>query len=140
VGARRVRGEIRSFAGRYDPPSIHTDSEAAADGPFGGLLAIGWHTAAATMRPFVEGVLDGVAAVGGKGVDRLRWTDPVRPGDELSIRVEAVGTEAASPERGALRLAVETTAAAGRTVLSMEALALVRRRYRSPSTASSPRQ
>jgi len=30
--------EIVSFAKQYDPISIHTDKEAAAKGPFGGLM------------------------------------------------------------------------------------------------------
>lgn len=42
--------EVIEFASRYDPQPFHTDPVAAADGPFGGLIASGWHTAALYMR------------------------------------------------------------------------------------------
>jgi MaoC dehydratase-like protein len=38
--------EIVAFAKQFDPQIIHTDPEAAKSGPFGGLIASGWHTAA----------------------------------------------------------------------------------------------
>jgi acyl dehydratase len=139
-GYEVTAAEIRSFAERYDPQAVHLDPEAARETPFGGLVASGWHTAAMTMRLFVDGVIDDVAALGGRGVDRLRWVDPVRPGDVLSVRAEVLELEAVSEERGDARVGVETVAVAGdegstgesdgdgRTVLSMEALTMVRRR------------
>ena len=36
--------EIVAFAKQFDPQTIHTDPEAAKNGPFGGLIASGWHT------------------------------------------------------------------------------------------------
>ena len=42
--------EVVEFARRYDPQPIHTDPAAAAAGPFGGLIASGWHTASLVMR------------------------------------------------------------------------------------------
>ncbi len=54
-------GEIRvdeagiiEFARRYDPQYIHVDREAAASGPFGGLIASGWQTATVMMRLLVD--------------------------------------------------------------------------------------
>ena len=38
--------EIVAFAARYDPQPFHIDPEAATSGPFGGLIASGWHTTA----------------------------------------------------------------------------------------------
>ncbi len=38
--------EIIRFASQYDPQSLHADPVAAKQGPFGGLVASGWHTAA----------------------------------------------------------------------------------------------
>ena len=37
--------EIVAFANRFDPQTLHTDPKAAKSGPFGGLIASGWHTA-----------------------------------------------------------------------------------------------
>ena len=36
-GIAMTEAEIVEFAARYDPQPMHTDSEAAARGPFGGL-------------------------------------------------------------------------------------------------------
>src|SRR5215467_7485841 len=63
--------------------SIHTDREAAARGPFGGLIASGWHTAAVMMRPFADHYLSHVAAIASPGVEELRRLLPVRPGNSL---------------------------------------------------------
>jgi acyl dehydratase len=42
--------EIVAFAQRFDPQAMHVDAEYAARGPFGGLIASGWHTAGIFMR------------------------------------------------------------------------------------------
>jgi acyl dehydratase len=100
--------EIISFGEQYDPQPFHLDREAAADSLWGGLIASGWHTAAATMRMVVEGFLDDVAAVGGKGADELRWRRPVRPGQTLAVRATVVAKELEREERGLVSVRVET--------------------------------
>src|SRR5579875_2833055 len=73
--------EIIEFARRFDPQPMHVDPEAAACGPFGGLIASGWHTAGLMMRLFVEHFLPrGAASLGAPAIDELRWPRPVRPG------------------------------------------------------------
>ena len=79
--------EVVAFAKRFDPQSIHTDSEAAKRGPFGGLIASGWHTCGLMMRLYVEHYLTHIASLASPGLDELRWLEPVRPGDRLSLRV-----------------------------------------------------
>jgi acyl dehydratase len=44
-----TEAEILEFAARFDPQPIHTDPGFAAAGPFGGLIASGWHTASMMM-------------------------------------------------------------------------------------------
>ncbi len=61
--------EIREFAERFDPQPIHTDPAAAAAGPFGTLIASGWHTTGLFMRMFADHYLSRVAAW-----PRLGWT------------------------------------------------------------------
>ncbi len=39
-----TEADIIEFARRYDPQPIHVDPVAATAGPFGGLIASGWHT------------------------------------------------------------------------------------------------
>jgi acyl dehydratase len=84
---RISEAEIIDFATRFDPQYFHTDLEAAKDGPYGGLIASGWHTAAVMMRLVVDHYLSKVASLGSPGNDDIRWTRPVRPGDSLWIRI-----------------------------------------------------
>jgi acyl dehydratase len=48
---------IVSFGKGFDPQTFHVDPVVAAGGPFGGLIASGWHTAALTMRLLVDNYL-----------------------------------------------------------------------------------
>jgi len=54
---------------------------------FGGLAASGWHTAAVSMRLFVD-TMDVAGGIIGMGVDELKWPNAVRPGDELRLEIE----------------------------------------------------
>lgn len=76
--------EIVEFATRDDPQPFHIDPEAAKSSPFGGLIASGWHTTALFMGMFVRGILLDAASMGSPGVEEIRWTAPVRPGDRLT--------------------------------------------------------
>jgi acyl dehydratase len=93
-GAYHVtEAEILEFAGQYDPQPFHTDKEAAQGSMFGGLVASGWHTAAITMRMLVDNYLSESRALGAVGVDELRWRQPVRPDETLSVETEVVDKE-----------------------------------------------
>jgi acyl dehydratase len=97
-----TRDEIVEFARRYDPQPFHVDEAAAADGPFAGLVASGWHTAALFMGLFVRGILLDAASMGSPGVDELRWPRPVRPGDTLRQIAEVLELRPSrsKPDRG----------------------------------------
>jgi acyl dehydratase len=119
--------EITEFAERYDPQPFHTDPEAAAETPFGGLVASGWHTAAMTMRLLVEGALSEMATRGAAGVDALRWREPVRPGQTLTVATEIEGKSDWDDETGLVDVGI-TTQADGTPALTMTGLVLVSRR------------
>jgi acyl dehydratase len=85
---------IVNFGQEFDPQSFHTDPVAAADGPFGGLIASGWQTAALTMRLLVDNYLSAEASLGGAGVDEIRW--PYPPCSGHGGRVQAI-TEQTGP-------------------------------------------
>ena len=70
--------EIIAFATRFDPQPIHVDAGFAATGPFGGLIASGWHTGGIMMRLFADHYLSQVASLASPGVDELRWATPDR--------------------------------------------------------------
>lgn len=119
---------IVEFARRYDPQPMHTDVAAAAKGPFGGLIASGWQTAALIMPLFVEHYLSKVATLPAAGIDELRWVQPVRPGDRLRVRVTV--TEArrsrSKPDRGVVRSFVEVLNQDREVVLTQRPINLIR--------------
>jgi acyl dehydratase len=114
--------EIMEFARRYDPQYFHTDPEAAKQSIYGGLIASGWHTAALMMRLLVDNVISPVASLGSPGVKELRWLQPVRPGDALSIRVTVreARRSRSRPDRGVLEFHVDVTNQDRVTVMTMD--------------------
>ena len=130
------KAEIIEFATRYDPQSIHVDPEAAATGPFGGLIASGWHTASLVMRVLVDNFLPDKAQLASPGIDELRWLKPVRPGDALSVRVTVLEARRSrsKPDRGVVRTAIEAVNQDGVVVMTLIAMNL----FRCRDNASAP--
>ena len=125
-----TEADILRFALEFDPQPFHVDPEAAADGPFGRLIASGWHTASLYMGLFVRGQLLGSASMGSPGVEELRWLVPVRPGDVLTARsrvVEAWPSET-SPGRGTIVGEHELVNQRGELVMRMRVRGHVARR------------
>jgi len=122
--------EIVEFASRYDPQPFHLDEEAGKATPFGGLIASGWHTTALFMGMFVRAVLLDSASLGSPGVDEIRWTAPVRPGDTLSGRstVTDVKPSSTNPGRGTVFTTNEVFNQDGVLVLSLKARGFFARR------------
>jgi acyl dehydratase len=120
--------EIVSFARQFDPQPFHVDPGAAARGPFGGLIASGWHTAALVMRQLVEHYLPEEASLGSPGLDEMRWPDPVRPGDTLRVRASVVETRRSltKTDRGIMKTAIEAVNQDGRTVMRATAINFLR--------------
>ncbi len=118
--------EVIAFARRFDPQVFHTDPELAKNTIYGGLIASGWHTAGLMMRLFADHFLSKVASLGSPGVDELRWKLPVRPGDELSIRVTVLETKRSrsKPDRGMVRSFIEVINQNREVVMSMKAVTL----------------
>jgi acyl dehydratase len=122
--------EIVRFAAEFDPQPFHTDPEAARDGPFGGLIASGWHTASLYMGMFVRSQLQGSASMGSPGVEELRWLVPVRPGDVLSgsSRVVEAWPSPTAPQRGTIVAEHELVNQRGEVVMRMRARTFIARR------------
>jgi acyl dehydratase len=118
--------EIVEFARRFDPQTFHTDPIRAARGPFGGLIASGWHTSALMMRLYADHFVSKVAGLGSPGIDELRWRRPVRPGDTLSIRVTILEARRSSskPDRGLVRVQIEVLNQDKEVVMSLKAMTL----------------
>jgi acyl dehydratase len=122
--------EIVEFATRYDPQPFHVDPIAAAQTPYGGLIASGWHTTALFMGMFVRAVLLDSASLGSPGVEEIRWTAPVRPGDTLSGRTTITDVQPSStnPKRGTVFTTNEVFNQDGVLVLALKARGFFARR------------
>ncbi len=139
VGDEAVHGtheiteeEIVRFAREFDPQPLHIGPGGGGGGPFGGLIASGWHTASLYMGMFVRSQLLGSAGLGSPGVEELRWLVPVRPGDVLAGRsrvVEAWPSET-SPGRGTVVGEHELVNQRGEVVMRLRARSHLARRPR----------
>ena len=121
---------VIGFATAFDPQSFHTDPVAAAEGPFGGLIASGWHTSALMMRLFATQYLSSVASLGSPGIDELRWPAPVRPGDTLRLRATVLDARRSRsrPDRGIVTTGAELRNQDDTPVLTLTAINLLRAR------------
>ncbi|MEO7814922.1 MAG: MaoC family dehydratase [Sphingomicrobium sp.] len=126
-----TREEVLDFARKYDPQPFHLDDEAAAETHFGRIAASGWHTTAMTMRVIVDSLgKTPQAGLGSPGVDELRWTRPVYPGDRLTMRgtiVEKTPSRS-KPDLGTIRTATVVTNQDNVVVMRMTSIVLMRRR------------
>ena len=97
--------EIVDFARAYDPQWFHTDVARAAASQWEGVIASGWQTCAVAMRLAVEHVLNGSESFGSPGLAYLKWEAPVRPGDQLRMRLTILERRTASskPTLGIVR-------------------------------------
>jgi acyl dehydratase len=90
--------EIKEFGERYDPQPFHIDQAAGESSFFKGLAASGWLTAAIVMRLRVES-LHIAGGMLGAGVEEMRWTAPVRPGDSLRTEAEVLSVRHSQSRR-----------------------------------------
>jgi acyl dehydratase len=123
-------GGIKAFAAEFDPQPFHLDENAAERSLFAGLAASGWHTAAISMRLFVESDLRPAGGTIGAGVEDLRWPRPVRPGDVLHLAGEVIDVRASRsrPELGIVKLRATAYNQRGEPVQIWTPVLMVRRR------------
>src|ERR1700747_2500622 len=118
--------QLIEFAHKFDPQMFHLNRKAAERTIFKGLIASGWHTAAITMRLFVQTLNFAEGAIG-LGVDELRWPNAVRPRDVLMVETEILELRPSRsrPDHGIIRFRNVTTNQRGEVVQTMLASALV---------------
>lgn len=129
-GITLTEAEIIDFALRYDPQSFHLDAVAAAESPYGGLIASGFQSLALCFRLFIQSGILAESSMGSPGIDELRWLAPVRPGDTLHTEVDVLEVRPSStrPDRGIARFKYAAVNQRGETVLSFIVAHLLRRR------------
>ncbi|MEM7413109.1 MAG: MaoC family dehydratase [Myxococcota bacterium] len=99
--------EIVEFASRYDPQPFHLDEAAANASIFGGLTASSTHTFALMgLINAKRGVQPAVVA--NLGADSLKFPEPVRPGDTLTLTGECL-TKRVSKSRPGLGIVTSRT-------------------------------
>jgi len=113
--------EIIRFAEEFDRQPYHLSEREGHASFYGGLIASGWHTAAAFMRLYVDTVLKDSAAQGSPGVDQLRWLYPTRPGEPLSATLTVTGRTVVltRPDCGTVRNHCELARSDGELVMTM---------------------
>ncbi|CAN5871220.1 MaoC family dehydratase [soil metagenome] len=129
AGPHRVtETELLSFATAWDPQWFHTDAAAAAEGPFRGLIASGWHTCGIAMQLVVGAALAGSESFASPGLAYVRWPNPVRPDDELKLVAEVIEVRRSEskPRLGILRWRWQLFNQRGLEVLDLEATSLFR--------------
>jgi acyl dehydratase len=101
-----TREAALTFAAQFDPQPFHLNDEAAQASFFGKLALSGWHTAALTMRLFVESDFRLAGGLIGVGVDSLAWPRPSFPGDSFRLEIEVVHARPlkSRPDQGLVKL------------------------------------
>lgn len=122
--------KITDFAERFDPLAIHTDPSAAAESRYDGLIASGYHTLSLSVRLLVEAVRKERAVIAGLGIDDVRWREPVRPGDTLSVTTTITDARVSEsdPGTGVIDESIVVTNQDGVEVLTLENHELLERR------------
>jgi acyl dehydratase len=123
-------GDVSRFAGLSgDFNPLHTDAEFAARGPFGERIAHGMLTLTlANGYINLLGIVDGTA-IAFLGMDRVRFTAPVRLGDTIHAELTVKEQRPTSrPDRGIVTWDVVVVNQRAEAVLTYEASVMLRRR------------
>ena len=131
LGQRHVtEAEIIDFARQFDPQPFHVDAAAAETSIYGGVIASGWHTCSMMMRLVVDGLMADSSSMGSPGLDGVRWLQPVRAGDTLTVRYETVKTKPSEskPDRGVVWSKWVATNQHGVDVCTIEGMGMFLRR------------
>lgn len=129
-GVTFTESSIIDFATRYDPQRFHIDKEAAAQTHFGGIIASGFQTLALSFRMFFQLGVIRESGIGAPGVEELRWTAPVRPGDTLHTEAEVIELtpSKSKSDRGVVRLRYTARNQRGEMVMTLIVPQIVARR------------
>ena len=121
--------EIVAFAERFDPQYFHRDPAAAADGPFHGLIASGFHTLSLSFGLFFRLEIVERANLGSPGMEEVRWLWPLRPGDTIHATAEVTGLKASQSklDRGVVTMRHDTFNQDGALIMTVSCLHMLKR-------------
>ena len=106
-GATLTEAQIIDFAWANDPQPFHINKQAAAESPYGGIIASGFQTLIVAFRLFYAENIINAASMGSPGMDELKWLAPVRPDDTLHVEAEVMESRPSrsKSDRGTVRIA-----------------------------------
>lgn len=118
--------EVLEYAKQWDPQWFHTDPIKANKGPFGGLIASGWHTCAIAMRLAADAFLHDSESYASPGLAYIKWPNPMRPGDQLTLHVSILEKRISksNPSLGILRWRWQLINQVDKEVLDLEVTSL----------------
>lgn len=122
LGPVRIEAaEMIAFSRRYDSHWIHTDPMRAEIGSWSGLIASPWHTCALAVE-LANAFLAGPGAHNSPSFGAIRWPNPVRPNDLLTLHltVEEIFVPLSEPDCGIVRWQWSMTNQQSDTVLTAE--------------------
>jgi acyl dehydratase len=128
--------EIMAFAVEWDPLPMHIDPSAAAEGPFGGLIASGAHTIVVLVRMVSTQLMRRSAVVAGRGMKEVVLRRPVRPDARLTGTAVVSDRVARDDNTALVTLKFELRDDADDLVLGMTGEVLLRRRPQASSSKS----
>ena len=133
-GATVMESQIVDYAMLYDPQPMHIDKTFAEAGPFEGLIASGFHTLSLSFRLVYDLGYFTHSNIIGVGLDEVRWTAPVRPGDTLRCRMEVLSLKESrsKADRGSMTFKVTTLNQRDIEVLNFRSISVLRKRPAKP--------
>ena len=116
---------VKAFAAEFDPQGFHLTDD--PEGYFTEQVASGWHTAAVTMRLFLEAMPLAGQRIGA-GVADLKWVAPVQPDHKLRVEATVLTKRSSGSKPGMtiLTVLVETYNQADTLVQTMKPTIFVR--------------
>ncbi len=121
--------ELLEFATRYDPQYFHADPLAAKQSIFGEVIASGIHSAA-IWRALDHEISGDIRWICGVAWEDVRWPHPVRAGDTLRARAEALSKRLSGKDssRGIVEYRYTLLNQRDETVFTCRSINLVARR------------
>ncbi len=122
--------DIVAFARQWDPQPFHVDPEFARSWIYGGLIASGLHTMAATLRLWLDQGVFRACSLGSPGLGKVRFLRPVRPEDSIHVVTEFIELRPSSTrgDRGIGRIRQVTRNQRDEPVLEQETTVFLKRR------------
>lgn len=121
--------EVVEFGKKWDPQPFHVDRESAKNFPYGGIIDPNGYTISVITSVAARSRFR-MATIGLLGYDEMRFPNPIRPGDLLTMTSECIEKRVSKskPDRGIIRTIVELINQNGEAVLTSKSSFMVARK------------